>query len=86
VVISKEERLHKVWNTKSDLKQWREALLQPPIEALLSKYGAKHHASTPYCPQTSGQMEIFNRKLERILEKMVNNSRKVWAMKLNDAL
>ncbi|MBV8802743.1 MAG: DDE-type integrase/transposase/recombinase, partial [Gammaproteobacteria bacterium] len=56
------------------------------FEALLAKYGVKHKISTPYHPQTSGQVEVSNRELKRILEKTVNSSRKDWSLKLDDAL
>jgi len=54
--------------------------------ALLSKYGVTHKVATPYHPQTSGQVEISNREIKRILEKTVNASRKDWSIKLDDAL
>ena len=57
-----------------------------PLEALLLKYGVKHKVATPYHPQTSGQAEISNRELKRILEKTVGTSRKDWSIKLDDAL
>src|SRR5262249_51069568 len=56
------------------------------LEKLLSKYGVTHKLATPYHPQTSGQVEISNRELKRILEKTVHQSRKDWALKLDDAL
>ena len=56
------------------------------FEALLSKYGVTHKIATPYHPQTSGQVEVSNREIKRILEKTVNASRKDWSMKLDDAL
>ncbi|XP_057448007.1 uncharacterized protein LOC130739655 [Lotus japonicus] len=56
------------------------------FESLLEKYGVKHKVSTPYHPQTSGQVEISNRELKRILEKVVDSSRKDWSRKLDDAL
>src|SRR5580765_6169295 len=53
---------------------------------LLEKYGVKHKVTTPYHPQTSGQVEISNRELKRILEKVVGSSRKDWSRKLDDTL
>ncbi|CAN6686569.1 unnamed protein product [Malus baccata var. baccata] len=38
----------------------------------------------PRC--TSGQVEVSNRELKRILEKTVSSSRKDWSLKLTDAL
>ncbi|XP_038711641.1 uncharacterized protein LOC120005855 [Tripterygium wilfordii] len=57
-----------------------------PFEALLKKYNITHKIATPYHPQTSGQVEVSNREIKRILEKTVNSTRKDWAIKLNDAL
>ncbi|KAL5573993.1 hypothetical protein UlMin_023590 [Ulmus minor] len=56
------------------------------FEALLAKYGVTHRVATPYHPQTSGQVEVSNRELKRILEKTVSTSRKDWSKKLDDAL
>ncbi|XP_019264567.1 PREDICTED: uncharacterized protein LOC109242173 [Nicotiana attenuata] len=54
--------------------------------ALLSKYGVKHKTGTPYHAQTSGQVEVANRELKQILEKMVSASRKEWSEMLEEAL
>ncbi|CAL8175219.1 unnamed protein product [Prunus armeniaca] len=54
--------------------------------APLKKYGITHKVATPYHPQTSGQVEISNRKIKHILEKTVNTTRKDWSMRLDDAL
>ncbi|XP_068323230.1 uncharacterized protein [Pyrus communis] len=54
--------------------------------ALLAKYGITHRVATPYHPQTSGQVEVSNREIKRILEKTVGSTRKDWSLKLNDAL
>ena len=56
------------------------------LEKVLTKYGVTHRFSTPYHPQTSGQVENTNRALKRILERTVDNNPKAWQRKLDDAL
>uniref|UniRef100_A0A151UFE5 Retrovirus-related Pol polyprotein from transposon 17.6 n=1 Tax=Cajanus cajan TaxID=3821 RepID=A0A151UFE5_CAJCA len=56
------------------------------MQALLKKYGVVHIISTPYHPQTNGQVEISNREIKRILEKIVQPNRKDWSNRLDDAL
>ena len=56
------------------------------FESLLKKYSITHKLSTPYHPQTSGQVEVSNRQIKQILEKTVNSNRKDWSVKLIDAL
>ena len=41
---------------------------------------------TPYHPQTCGQVEVSNREIKSILEKMVNANRTDWVRRLDDAL
>nr|GFC20767.1 hypothetical protein [Tanacetum cinerariifolium] len=53
---------------------------------VMSKYGVTHRLSTAYHPQTSGQVEVTNRGLKRILEKTVGENRALWSDKLEDAL
>ncbi|GJT96166.1 reverse transcriptase domain-containing protein [Tanacetum coccineum] len=53
---------------------------------VLEKYGVKHKLSTSYHPQTSGQVEVSNRGLKIILERIVGEHRAKWADKLDDAL
>nr|GEY20264.1 DNA-directed DNA polymerase [Tanacetum cinerariifolium] len=53
---------------------------------VISKYGVTHRLATAYHPQTSGQVEISNRGLKRILERMVGKNRASWLEKLEDAL
>ncbi|GJX34882.1 reverse transcriptase domain-containing protein [Tanacetum coccineum] len=50
------------------------------------KYGVTHRLSTAYHPQTSGQVEVSNRGLKRILERTVGENRASWSDKLDDAL
>ncbi|XP_020205041.1 uncharacterized protein LOC109790319 [Cajanus cajan] len=56
------------------------------MQALLRKYGVVHRISTPYHPQTNRQVEISNREIKRILEKIVQPNRKDWSSRLEDAL
>ncbi|XP_050379676.1 uncharacterized protein LOC126797029 [Argentina anserina] len=53
---------------------------------LLKKYWVKHKVLTPYHPQTNSQVEISNREIKSILEKVVSTTYKDWAMKLDDTL
>nr|GEY44212.1 reverse transcriptase domain-containing protein [Tanacetum cinerariifolium] len=50
------------------------------------KYGVTHHLSIAYHPQTSGQVEVSNRGLKRILERTIGENRASWSDKLDDAL
>ncbi|KAK9070504.1 hypothetical protein SSX86_010906 [Deinandra increscens subsp. villosa] len=56
------------------------------MEKLLKKYGVNHRLATPYHPQTSGQVEVSNRGIKRILERTCGVHRKDWSEKLDDAL
>nr|GEX01051.1 reverse transcriptase domain-containing protein [Tanacetum cinerariifolium] len=53
---------------------------------VMAKYGVTHRLSTPYHPQTSGQVEVTNRGLKCILKKTVGENRASWSDKLEDAL
>ncbi|GJV53377.1 reverse transcriptase domain-containing protein [Tanacetum coccineum] len=53
---------------------------------VMLKYGVTHRLSTAYHPQTSGQVEVSNRGLKRILERTVGENRTFWSDKLDDAL
>ncbi|GJU72186.1 reverse transcriptase domain-containing protein [Tanacetum coccineum] len=53
---------------------------------VMLKYGITHCLSTAYHPQTSGQVEVSNRGLKRILERTVGENRASWSDKLDDAL
>nr|GFC19181.1 reverse transcriptase domain-containing protein [Tanacetum cinerariifolium] len=53
---------------------------------VIAKYGVTHRLSTAYHPQTSGQVEVINRGLKRILERTVGENCALWSDKLEDAL
>ncbi|GKA08231.1 reverse transcriptase domain-containing protein [Tanacetum coccineum] len=53
---------------------------------VMLKYGVTHRLSTVYHPQTSGQVEVSNRGLKRILERNVGENHASWSDKLDDAL
>lgn len=57
-----------------------------PFEALLRKYSITHKLATAYHPQTSGQVEVSNRQIKQILEKIVSANRKDRSLKLLDVL
>ena len=47
-----------------------------PFETLLTKYGVRQKVATPYHPQTSGQVELANRKIKTIMMEVVNSTGK----------
>ncbi|GJT09108.1 reverse transcriptase domain-containing protein [Tanacetum coccineum] len=53
---------------------------------VMLKYRVTHRLSTAYHPQMSGQVEVSNRGLKRILERTIGKNRASWSDKLDDAL
>nr|GEY58602.1 reverse transcriptase domain-containing protein [Tanacetum cinerariifolium] len=53
---------------------------------VMLKYGVIHRLATAYHPQISGQVEVSNRGLKRILERKVGKNHASWSNKLDDAL
>nr|GEU29206.1 reverse transcriptase domain-containing protein [Tanacetum cinerariifolium] len=53
---------------------------------VMIKYGVTHRLATAYHPQTSGQVEVSNRGLKRILERTIGENHASWSDKLEDAL
>nr|GFB40154.1 reverse transcriptase domain-containing protein [Tanacetum cinerariifolium] len=52
----------------------------------MQKYDVTHRLATPYHPQISGEVEVSNRGLKHILERVVGENRESWSDKLDDAL
>nr|GEY66904.1 hypothetical protein [Tanacetum cinerariifolium] len=46
---------------------------------VMIKYGVTHRLATAYHPLTSGQVEVSNRRLKRILERTVEENHASWA-------
>lgn len=53
---------------------------------LLKKYDFNDKVETPYHPQSSGQVELFNRETKFISVKIVSTNRTDWARNMDDAL
>nr|GFA32597.1 reverse transcriptase domain-containing protein [Tanacetum cinerariifolium] len=53
---------------------------------VMLKYGVTRRLSTAYHPQTSGQVEVSDRGLKRILERTIGENQASWSDKLDDAL
>nr|GEW54003.1 hypothetical protein [Tanacetum cinerariifolium] len=53
---------------------------------VMLKYGVTHRLSTTYHPQTSGQVEVSNHGLKRILKRTIDENRASWLDKLDGAL
>ena len=56
------------------------------VDKVLQKYGVQHRTSLAYHPQTDGQAEVSSREIISIMEKTVDNSRKYWSNKIENAL
>jgi transposase InsO family protein len=53
---------------------------------MTKKYGIKHRKSSPYHPQSNGQVESTNKVLEAILTKTIQLHHQDWADRLPEAL
>nr|GEY57845.1 reverse transcriptase domain-containing protein [Tanacetum cinerariifolium] len=53
---------------------------------VMLKYEVTHRLSIAYHPQTSGQVEVSNCGLKRILERTVGENHASWSDKLDDVL
>nr|GEV47874.1 hypothetical protein [Tanacetum cinerariifolium] len=49
---------------------------------VMLKYGVTHRLSTAYHPQTSGQVDVSNRGLKRILKRTIGENRASWIVQI----
>ncbi|KAH9753175.1 Endonuclease [Citrus sinensis] len=54
--------------------------------AAMMKYGVRHKIATTYHPQSNGQAKVSNREIKKMLEKVVNPTKKDWSLHLHDSL
>ncbi|GJT49630.1 reverse transcriptase domain-containing protein [Tanacetum coccineum] len=80
------QRSHEFGNTVPSSVNVETHFAIPVFAKVMLKYGVTHRLSTAYHPQTSGQVEVSNRGLKRILERTVGENRASWSDKLDDAL
>jgi hypothetical protein len=56
------------------------------LNGALLEVGVDHRIATTYHPQTSDQVEISNKKIKNMLQKIVNQMGRSWRSKLSEAL
>nr|GEY18984.1 reverse transcriptase domain-containing protein [Tanacetum cinerariifolium] len=76
----------KIWNPRAIINDRGMHFYNDQFAKVMLKYSVTHRLATPYHPQTSGQVEVSNRGLKRILERTVGENRASWSDKLDDAL
>nr|GEX80367.1 reverse transcriptase domain-containing protein [Tanacetum cinerariifolium] len=75
-----------IWNLRAIISDRGTDFCNDQFSKVMLKFGVTHRLATPYHPQTSGQMEVSNRGLKRILERTVGENRASWSDKLDDTL
>nr|GEY30235.1 reverse transcriptase domain-containing protein [Tanacetum cinerariifolium] len=75
-----------IWNPRAIISDRGTHFCNDQFAKVMLKFDVTHHLATLYHPQTSGQMEVSNRGLKRILERTVGENRASWSDKLDDAL
>nr|GEY10656.1 reverse transcriptase domain-containing protein [Tanacetum cinerariifolium] len=75
-----------VWNPRAIINDRGTHFCNDQFTKVMLKYGVTYRLATVYHPQTSGQVEVSNRSLKRILERTVGKNHASWSDKLDDAL
>nr|GEW19569.1 reverse transcriptase domain-containing protein [Tanacetum cinerariifolium] len=76
----------KIWNPQAIISDRGTHFCNDQFVKVMLKFSVTHRLATPYHPQTSGQVEVSNRSLKRILKRTVGENRASWSDKLDDAL
>nr|GEV10878.1 reverse transcriptase domain-containing protein [Tanacetum cinerariifolium] len=76
----------KVWNPHAIISDREMHFCNDQFAKVMLKYGVTHHIVTAYHPQTSGQLEVSNHGLKRILERTVGDNHASSSEKLDNAL
>nr|GEZ71982.1 reverse transcriptase domain-containing protein [Tanacetum cinerariifolium] len=80
------ETLNVVWNSRAIIIDHGTYFCNDQFAKVMLKYSVTYRLATAYHPQTSGQVEVSNRGLKRILEMTVGENRASWSDKLDDSL
>nr|GEZ06900.1 reverse transcriptase domain-containing protein [Tanacetum cinerariifolium] len=79
-------RLENPHQSVLDKKEINEMFPLETLNMVMLKYDVTHRLATAYHAQTSGQMEVSNHGLKRILERTVGENHASWSDKLDDTL
>nr|GEV31093.1 DNA-directed DNA polymerase [Tanacetum cinerariifolium] len=71
---------------KAIIRDCRTHFCNDKFAKVMSKYGVTHRLAIAYHPQTSGQVEVSNQGLKRILERTIGENHASWSEKLDYAL
>ena len=52
-----------------------------PVSLLMRNYGVIHKVGIPYHPQIQGQVQLANREIKQVIEKIVNLNGKDWSLR-----
>nr|GEW64511.1 reverse transcriptase domain-containing protein [Tanacetum cinerariifolium] len=77
---------HYFWDDPYLFRIYADQIIQRCVHGVMIKYGVTHRLATAYHPQKSGQVEVSNSGLKRILERTVGENSASWSDKLDDAL
>nr|GFA44706.1 reverse transcriptase domain-containing protein [Tanacetum cinerariifolium] len=68
-----------VWNPRAIISDRGTHFCNDQFAKVMLKYGVTRRLATAYHPQTSGQVEVSNHGLKRILERTMGNLKTCWS-------